>query len=193
MQDLEEEKIEEQSGKFNLKREIIGWLETIVIAVVVVALIITFVGRMMRVEGTSMTPTLLNGERIITTSLFKTLKHNDIVVVRRKGARPLVKRVIGIPGDVVDIDFETHTVSVNGKILDEPFINEPTERSFDVTFPVTVPEDHYFVMGDNRNNSDDSRHSEIGMIDRRNIFGKAVFRVWPLSRWGKIDPQDYTY
>jgi len=184
---------DEKQPPFDWKQELTGWLETLVAAIVAVALISTFVGRMMRIDGESMTPTLLDGERVITVSLYGELHHNDIVVIRRKSARPLVKRIIGLPGDQVDIDFSAHTVSVNGQVLDEPFINEPTERHFDVEFPVTVPEGFYFVMGDNRNYSDDSRHSEIGMIDKRNIFGKAVFRVWPLSRFGKIDPADYAY
>ncbi len=179
--------------QFNLKKEILSWVETIIVAMVLVALIITFVGRMMRVEGSSMVPTLQNGERIITTPLYKELKHNDIVVIRRKDDKPLVKRIIGLPGDKININFDTHEVFVNDKVVDEPFINEPTTRQYDVTFPATVPEGCYFVMGDNRNYSDDSRDSQIGMIDGRNIFGKAVFAVWPPECFGKIEDQDYTY
>lgn len=175
-----------------VERELLSWLETVLIAIVVVALTVTFAGRLMRVDGSSMNPTLQDGERLLTTSLHGGLKQGDIVVIRRKDGHPIVKRIIGTPGDQVDIDFSAHEVRVNGELLDEPYIKEPTERSFDVEFPVTVPEGCYFVMGDNRNNSDDSRHSTIGMIDRRNIFGKAVLRVWPLEQFGGLDKPSRT-
>lgn len=186
---------EEVEEEFSLKREIFGWVESILVAIIVVALIITFVGRMMTVDGTSMLPTLLNGERIITTPLYTELEHNDIVVIRRKGDKPLVKRVIALAGETVDINYETHTVTINGEEVDQPFINGemmiPTYRT--IRFPAVVPEGHVFVMGDNRNHSLDSRSEEVGMIDERNVFGKAICRVWPLDKIGSIDTEDYTY
>lgn len=173
--------------KERIEKELLSWLETVLIAIAAVALMVTFIGRLMQVDGSSMEPTLHDGERLITTPLYGRLKRGDIVVIRRKDGHPIVKRVVGTPGDVVDIDFSAHEVRINGELLDEPYIKEPTERSFDVEFPITVPEGAYFVMGDNRNNSDDSRHSTIGMIDRRNIFGKAVLRVWPFEAFGGLD------
>ena len=174
-------------SKERIEKELLSWLETILIAIAAVALMVTFIGRLMQVDGSSMEPTLHDGERLITTPLYGRLKQGDIVVIRRKDGHPIVKRVVGTPGDVVDIDFSAHEVRINGELLDEPYIKEPTERSFDVEFPITVPEGAYFVMGDNRNNSDDSRHSTIGMIDQRNIFGKAVLRVWPFEAFGGLD------
>lgn len=179
-------------SKERVEKELLSWLETILIAIAAVALMVTFIGRLMQVDGSSMEPTLHDGERLITTPLYGRLKQGDIVVIRRKDGHPIVKRVIGTPGDVVDIDFSAHEVRINGELLDEPYIKEPTERSFDVEFPITVPEGAYFVMGDNRNNSDDSRHSTIGMIDRRNIFGKAVLRVWPFEAFGRLDSPSRT-
>lgn len=173
--------------KFNLKKEIFSWIETLVVSLIIVSLVITFVGRMMKVDGSSMEPTLHNDDRIITTSIHGDYQYNDVVVIRRKGDTSIVKRVIALAGDKIDIDFTTGSVYLNDKLLDEPFINEPTTLPEDFSGPVTVPEGHVFVMGDNRNHSDDSRSAGIGMIDERNIFGKVIFRVFPLSNIGKIE------
>ena len=193
---LSEEKRKKKEKKFNLKSEIISWLWTIGIALAIVFVINTFVARVMTVEGESMTNTLQNGERIITTSLYGELKHNDIVVIRRENDVPLIKRVIAVEGDTIDIDYDTGTVYVNGEPLDEPFIREKMAyidyRDGNTQLPLTVEEGHIFVMGDNRNGSLDSRCATIGQIDVKDVFGKAIFRIWPLDRFGSIEP-DYTY
>ncbi|MBR2731948.1 MAG: signal peptidase I, partial [Clostridia bacterium] len=85
--------------------------------------------------------------------------------------------------DTIDIDFDRHTVTVNGQILDEPYTAAPTSLSYDVEFPLTVEEGKVFVMGDNRNDSLDSRSSKIGQIDENYILGKAFIRFWPLHQW----------
>lgn len=185
----------EENQEFSLKREIFSWVEAIAGAIIVVALIITFIGRPILVDGHSMETTLMNNDRIITTPLYLSLEHNDIVVIRRKGDLPLVKRVIALEGETVDFNYARGVVTVDGKTLAEPFLpetmREPVYRT--ITFPATVPEGFVFVMGDNRNNSDDSRDPAIGMIDKRNIMGKALFRIWPMEKMGKIDQADYTY
>jgi signal peptidase I len=181
----------EQTGEetFDLKRQILGWLESIVLAVAVVALLITFVARPIMVDGHSMENTLYDRERIIVTPLAKQYSYGDIVVVRRKGDTMLVKRVIATEGQTVDFDYANHTIYVDGAALDEEYIKEemvePIYRT--ISFPTTVPEGHVFVLGDNRNDSKDSRHPEIGMIDTRNVLGKAVFCIWPFERFGKIE------
>ena len=96
---------------------------------------------------------------------------------------PLIKRIIAVAGDTVEIDPQAHTVAVNGENLDEPYISEPVEKAGDLTYPVQVPEGYVFVMGDNRNNSLDSRSSTIGFIDTRYLSGKAVFRLLPAGQW----------
>lgn len=194
--ELPEEEGKKKEKKFSLKSEIISWLWTIGVALAIVFVVNTFIARVMTVEGESMTNTLQNGERIITTSLYGELKHNDIVVIRRENDVPLIKRVIAVAGDTIDIDYETGTVYVNGKALDEPFIRDKMAyidyRDGNTKLPLTVEEGHVFVMGDNRNGSLDSRCTTVGQIDVKDVFGKAIFRIWPLDKFGRIE-QDYTY
>ena len=102
---------------------------------------------------------------------------------------PIIKRVIGVGGDTINIDFERGVVIVNGVELDEPYARTPTTQKKDVDFPVTVPEGYIFVLGDNRGDSKDSRHSEIGengMINTRYVLGHAFFRVFPFDVIGGI-------
>ena len=100
--------------------------------------------------------------------------------------KPLVKRVIAVGGDVVDIDFQTGAVTVNGETLEEPYIRELTLLDEGQTFPLTVPQGKLFLMGDNRCQSKDSRSPEIGCIDERDILGKAILRIFPLQKIGVI-------
>ena len=97
-----------------------------------------------------------------------------------------MKRIIAMGGDTVDIDFDMGQVTVNGEVLDEPYISAPTQQSFDVEFPLTVPEGQVFLMGDNRPHSTDSRSSQVGFVDERSILGKVLFRIAPFNRLGKI-------
>ncbi len=182
----EEVEIDEQEGKINFKNEIFQWIKSLVISVIIIALIFTFVGRVLSVKGSSMVPTFHEGDRIITTNLHGDLKYGDVVVIKRKNDTPLIKRIIAVGGDTVDINIITGEVKVNNKVLEEPYINEMTHENHGVQYPVTVPEGHYFVMGDNRNYSDDSRNPKIGMIDEKNIFGKVIFRLFPFSKMGTI-------
>ncbi len=99
----------------------------------------------------------------------------------------IIKRVVGLAGDTIEIDFDTGEVRRNGELLDEPYINEPTWTWEGVDFPVQVPEGHLFVLGDNRNHSKDSRSPDIGMVDVREIIGRAFFRLTPFARVGSIN------
>lgn len=159
------------------------WVEWLITTMVCVMLIFTFVGRTVGVDGESMVPTLQNGDSLVTTRLTGAPKPGDLVAVTKLTAinRPLIKRVIAVEGQTIDIDFEAGVVSIDGVPLDEPYIDEPTYEGFDMTFPQTVPEGCVFIMGDNRNNSWDSRASQLGMVDQRHILGKVVFRMFPLS------------
>ena len=154
-------------------------------AILAVFVIFTFVFRAVGVDGSSMVPTLHDGDWMAVRSIVTEVKRGDIVIITQPWDRnvPIVKRVIAVSGDVVNIDFNLHEVYVNGEKLNEPYINEPTALSYDMQFPLTVGEGKVFVMGDNRNDSLDSRSSRIGLIDERYIFGKAEVRLHPIKDW----------
>ena len=115
------------------------------------------------------------------------------MVLRKEAfrAEPIVKRIIAVGGDTIDIDFDAGVVYINGEVLDEPYVNELTYDQEDFEGPVEVPEGSVFVMGDNRNMSSDSRKAAIACVDERYILGKAVFRIWPLSKLGAMYGWDY--
>lgn len=171
------------------KSEAFDWLQCIVTALLVCVLVFTFLFRTVGVIGSSMVPTLHEGDRLIIWSLFYEPEQGDVVVLRKESFKeePIVKRVIATEGQTVDIDFEEGIVYVDGVALDEDYVNSPTNVPEDFTKPVTVPEGCVFVMGDNRNQSTDSRRATIGCVDTRYILGKAVFRLMPLSSIGLID------
>ena len=152
-------------------------------AVVAVFIIFALVFRVVGVEGDSMNPTLDSGDWLAVSSISSGFKAGDIVIVTQPWERnvPIIKRVIAVGGDTIDINFRTHEVKVNGVVLDEPYIAEPTTLRYDVEFPLTVDEGKLFVMGDNRNDSGDSRSSAIGLIDERYVLGKAVMRILPVG------------
>ncbi len=141
--------------------------------------------RVIGVEGTSMMPTLHNGDWVAVSGISMNIEKGDIVIITQPWERnvPIVKRVIAKGGDTVDIDFELGEVFVNGERLEEPYIDEPTTLGYDVSFPLVVPEGKVFVMGDNRGDSLDSRSSKIGCIDERYILGKVMIRIYPAEDW----------
>ena len=168
-----------------------GWLmdaKKFILLLIVMFLALRLVIGFSFVTGDSMEPTLHEGQRLVLRQIGYEPQYGDIVVVDRTqdGEEPLVKRVIGKAGDVIYIDFNTHEVWRNDELLDEPYINEPTALSGDLTFPTRVPEGCVFVMGDNRNHSLDSRDSSVGMVDERRVMGEAVFRIYPLDKIGGI-------
>lgn len=151
-------------------------------AVLAAFIIFALAFRVVGVEGDSMNPTLQSGDWLAVGSVsIKGFETGDIVVVTQPWERnvPIIKRVIAVGGDTVDINFVTHQVIVNGKVLDEPYIAQPTSLKYDVEFPLVVEDGKLFVMGDNRNNSVDSRSSAIGLVDERYVLGKAVMRILP--------------
>lgn len=166
----------ESDGEENkVRMELYDWLQCVVSAVICGIFIFVFIGRTIGVEGDSMRQTLHYYDRIIMTNLFYTPKNGDVIVFRAPsdvfGGTPLVKRVIAVAGQSIDIDFSTGDVFVDGVALYEPYINEPTTNRLSFQGPVTVPEGYVFVMGDNRNHSSDSRDSRVGLVDTRYILG----------------------
>lgn len=168
---------------------ILEWFDALVFALTMVLVLLLFVVRTVNVDGISMEPTLQDGQQLLARSFLYKPQRGDIVVVDgyTNFGLPLVKRAIAVGGDTVDIDFATGEVFVNGELLQEPYISAPTTRAFDVTFPVTVPDGKLFILGDNRPNSKDSRHSEIGFIDERDILGKVIFRILPINEFGQVE------
>lgn len=163
----------------------------IVSAFVMLALLFTFVFRLVGVEGYSMENTVTDGDWVITTQKVS-YKYGDIVVITQDNAfhKPLIKRVIATGGQTIDINYTTSTVYVDGVPLDEPYRKEAVmEYDYtDVSFPYVVPDGCLFVMGDNRNNSSDSRSNLVGPIDERYILGRAAFRMLP---FGDFDIYNY--
>jgi len=165
------------------------WVEALVTALIFIVLLFSLLVRITGVKGESMEPTLYNKDNLLVSNLFYTPKTGDIVIVSKQSfqSEPIVKRVIAVENQTVWLDTATGNVYVDGERIDEPYIKETMNRFGDVTFPVTVPEGHIFVMGDNRNNSNDSRYSDIGMIDCREVIGKVLFRVFPLRTFGTVE------
>lgn len=192
--------------EFDIGREAFEWSGAMVNAIVTVVLLFAFVCGVFRVEGDSMTPTLIEDEFMVVSRLFYTPKTGDIVVFSKMDGKiidpntgresPLVKRVIGVPGDTVKIDYTENAVYVNGNKLDEPYLRPLLEmrplyyshsayQTPDVTETVVSP-GCVFVVGDNRNHSRDSRDPSIGEIDQRYILGRLLLRVYPLGKFGPV-------
>jgi signal peptidase I len=186
--------------------ELADWLESIMIAVLAIILIFTFVVRVTSVNGNSMFPTLEWNDRLLVTNFFYTPNYNDIVIVRAENSfnqnneygKPYVKRVIGLPGDTIELDTKNGHVYRNGVKLDIMYvgddiyedghrINDLTYEPIDMHGPIVVGENEIFVMGDNRNASKDSRDSSVGCISFNDIIGKAFFRITPLNKMGLVN------
>ncbi len=182
--------------KFDIRRELFDWAQALVSAIVFVVLVFALIVRVIGVDGHSMEMTLLDSEKMLISNLFYTPQQGDIVVFTKKGLhaspegrvneQPLVKRVIATEGQTVYIEEDTQSVYVDGELLDEPYINTPTHSGGTQIYPLIVPEGHVFVMGDNRDNSRDSRDVTVGTIDTRYILGRVLLRVFPFNKFGPV-------
>lgn len=183
-----EEKVKE---KYTVKRfidDVLEITESVIFWIFVLRLAFMFIVGIAQVDGRSMVPTLQDGQKLIYYHLFYEPEDGDIVIVDNSGLdKVIVKRVIATEGQTLDIDFNTGTVTVDGTVLSEPYINNLTVNNTgafeDEQYPLTIPEGHVFVMGDNRQNSTDSRHWQVGFIDKEEIVGKVVMRYNPLSEF----------
>ncbi|VBB05640.1 peptidase s26a signal peptidase i [Lucifera butyrica] len=165
----------------NLGEEIKDWVISILIAVILAFFIRHFIVELYMVEGPSMRPTLLNGERLVVNKFiyrFKTPERGDVLIFRypRDPSRDFIKRVIAVAGDTIEI--KDGRVFVNGQLQNEPYILEPMRGSYPLS---TVPPGTIFVMGDNRNNSEDSRFPDVGFVPLDLVKGKAMVVFWPLD------------
>lgn len=199
------ESAEAQSGETKnrvLRREIIDWIEAIVFAVVITFLLKNFVFTLVKVDGSSMEPTLYHENRLYVNKFFYTPEKGDIIIFTPESdpERPYVKRVIATEGDTVYIDFGTGDVYVNDRIIEENYIAERTHHmgsyksyiqslmlygEYSRENPIVIEKDKVFVMGDNRNASKDSR--DLGQIPVDDIMGHALFRFWPLDKFGGLE------
>ncbi len=166
----------------------LSWARDLALAVVFAFFLIVFIYQPVKVEGTSMMPTLTDQERIFINKFTYSfgigkVERDDMVVFLfpLDHSKSYIKRVIGLPGDTVEID--RGTVYVNGKELDEPYIADEY-RDRQSLSPTTVPLENYFVLGDHRSSSNDSR--AWGMVERKLIYGKAVFVYWPMDKMGRV-------
>lgn len=167
------------------------WLEALIMALIFVLVFFVFVFRVHTIVGDSMKPNYQNGYKVVVSCLENRPVPGDVVVVDGGGTRlneRIVKRVIATAGQTVNIDFDRGVVSVDGKELDESAYieNGITKDRYDISFPQKVPEGHVFVLGDNRVVSDDSRSSDVGMIDERYIVGKVRAILFPFSEFKLI-------
>ena len=169
-------------------QNVFEWYEALISAALVLVLVFSLFFRIIQVDGESMVPTLQNGDKLIVWGAGYAPQRGDVVIVDSYTSygRPLVKRVIAKGGDTVSIDYATGTVAVNGEVLQEDYIAAPTYLGYDVQFPFTVPEGTLFVMGDNRNESLDSRSSYVGCIDERDILGKVLLCFMPFTDFGVV-------
>lgn len=159
-------------------------INTLIVVAAIAILVATLWMPVLQTYGSSMTPTLQDGE-IVLSLKSGTFECGDMIAFYYNN-KILIKRVIAGPADWVNIDSEG-TVYINGVPIDEPYIEEKAFGDCDIELPYQVPEARYFVMGDHRSVSIDSRHTSIGCVAEEQIVGKIVFRVWPLSAFGKLD------
>ena len=165
---------------YNLADFMLSMVKVTAVLVVVLMLFLRYAV----VDGESMVPTFQNRDRVFAANILYEPQRLDVVAVfdSKFFHKPLIKRVIGLPGDKIVVDTEVGMVYVNDVALDDSYIAEPTTEAGNVIYPVIVPEGYIFVMGDNRNESYDSRFTEIGMIKLEAIIGKVVYRFYPFDK-----------
>ncbi len=181
-----EEAVEQQES---MRVDLYEWIQSLMTALVICMAIFIFIIRVIDVSGSSMFPTLHDGDKMLVSNLFYTPHAGDVVVFktdRYDPERALVKRVIATEGQEISIDFDRGIVYIDGLPVEEDYIAELTKTKLDFIGPQTVPEGCMFVMGDNRNASADSRKKEIGMVDQRMLLGRAYYVIFPLSDTGWI-------
>ena len=185
------EKKDSKKGKNSFHLSVYDLVSIVMSAFIIIAVVFTFVFRLVGVSGYSMTNTLQDNDWLLTVNK-ESYERGDIVVITEPNYfdEPLIKRVIAKGGETVNIDFTTGTVYVDGVALKEPYTREDyiLPKLDDIEFPYTVPEGHIFCMGDNRNGSTDSRSNLIGPLGERYVLGKAVIRILP---FGDFDIYDY--
>ena len=182
----EEEKAEKEAS---VRVDLYEWIQSLMTALVICMAVFILCVRTIDVSGSSMFPTLHDGDKMLVSNLLYKPKAGDIVVFKTDNYDPeraLVKRVIATEGQEISIDFDRGVVYIDGLPVEEDYIAELTKTKLDFIGPQTVPEGCIFVMGDNRNASTDSRKKEIGMVDNRMLLGRAYYVLFPVNDMGWI-------
>ncbi len=175
-----------------LSESVFEWLEIFIISVAAVFILFSFVARIAVVDGSSMYPTLSNNDKLLVRQIFYTPKQGDIIVCQSENYgldKPLVKRIIATEGQKVRLDRENWKIYVNGFAIDEPYLVQGSGLMINweyETDEIVVPQGHVFVLGDNRNNSLDSRFYGVGFIDERYIIGQVIYRFLPFDGFGPV-------
>ncbi|MCD7762397.1 MAG: signal peptidase I [Lachnospiraceae bacterium] len=183
----------DEEKKVDPKKEVLSWIFYIAFVVLATWLILHYVGQRTVVDGSSMNDTLIDGDNLIVEKLsyrFGDPERFDIIVFQpyEDSSEYYIKRIIGLPGETVRID-EDGNIYINGELLEEDYGKETIENPGRASEEITLGEDEYFVLGDNRNNSTDSRTERVGNVSRDSIVGKAWVRIWPLSSIGLLSHQ----
>ena len=183
------ESAEKQKQPSDPGTELYFWAQALTFALVVLVCVNTWFFRLSGVRGTSMVPTFNSGDQIVMRVIdYDRPERGDIVVITSDyfPDEPLVKRIVALPGDTVDFNYDSGTLILNGEEQYEPYIKEPITVFGNQQFPDTVPEGSVFVMCDNRNGSTDSRWSEVGALPESHIIGKVVLRIWPITGFKSV-------
>ena len=179
-----EAELERERYRRRYDRALRGTIYTLITVAAAAVLVATLFLPVLRIYGTSMSPTLADGD-VVAALRSSTYERGDVIAFYYNN-KILVKRVIGLPGEWIDIDADGN-VSVDGVPLDEPYLAERALGQCDIELPYQVPEDRYFVLGDHRSTSADSRSSVVGCVAEEQVVGELVFRVWPLDQLGTLD------
>ena len=194
MDEIGDEQIERRQ-KTTKASVLFDFAEDVAFAVAIVVILFTFFIRIITVDGASMSPNYTDGDRLMVSAAFMNIQQGDVIIVSSTESvyGPIIKRVIAIGGQLVDFDHENGNVLVDGEVLDdsqygvEPGITKISWSNYEaLEFPAEVPEGCVFVLGDNRTLSKDSRYEDVGMIDKKNILGKAFFKIYPFRSLGKV-------
>ncbi len=177
----------------NIMKEILSTSIYLLVVLCAAYLIITYVGQRTQVSGSSMETTLSDGDNLLVDKItyrFSEPKRFDIIVFpfQYDTDTYYIKRIIGMPGETVQIDYDGN-IYINGSLMEESYGREVIQNPGRAAEPITLGEDEYFVMGDNRNNSSDSRDPSVGNIHRKDIIGRAWVRIWPFSKFGVLKHQ----